>query len=54
MLWQFYYSFDFKDKCLEVICSEYVGIDGVIYNEINFGEYLDKGVLFIKYGEDLI
>ena len=52
MPWQFYHSFDPKDKRLEVICSEYVGTDGVTYNETNPGEYLDKGALPIKYGED--
>lgn len=44
MPWQFYHSFDPKDKRLEVICSEYVGTDGVTYNETNPGEYLDKGL----------
>ena len=47
-----YHSFDPKDKRLEVICSEYVGTDGVTYNETNPGSIWIKGLLPIKYGED--
>ncbi len=56
MTWDFYHTFDPRDGRLEVICGEYVGLDGVLHNEAtdrnDSSKPLDIGVLPIKFGED--
>ena len=53
MPWNFYNTFDpLRDKRLEVLIGEFVGTDGVTYNEENPGTPLDRGALPIKVGED--
>jgi hypothetical protein len=52
MPWQFYHTFEINDKRLERIIGEYVGTDGVTYNEQNPGPNLPKGAIPIKYGVD--
>ena len=53
MPWQFYNTFNkLDDKRLEVLIGEFVGNDGVTYNEKFPGTPLDKGALPIKIGED--
>lgn len=50
--WEFYHTFDPADKRLEVLVGDFVGTDGVRYNEQNPGSVLMSGALPIKYGED--
>lgn len=50
--WEFYHTFDPSDKRLEVLVGDFVGTDGVRYNEQNPGSVLMSGALPIKYGED--
>ncbi|WP_456087328.1 RagB/SusD family nutrient uptake outer membrane protein [Parabacteroides sp.] len=50
--WDFYHTFDKEDKRLKVLVGEFVGTDGVLYNEENPGSVLEKGALPVKYGED--
>jgi len=52
VIWSFYNSFDPTDERLKVLVGEYVGTDGVLYNQDNPGRRLAKGALPIKYGED--
>ena len=53
MPWQFYNTFNkLDDKRLQVLVGEFVGTDGVTYNQSNPGTPLDKGALPIKIGED--
>ena len=52
VLWDFYRTFDKNDKRLEVLVGEFVGTDGVLYNEENPGTVLQTGALPVKYGED--
>lgn len=50
--WDFYHTFDPTDERLEVLVGDFVGTDGVRYNEENPGTPLAKGALPIKYAED--
>lgn len=50
--WQFYNTFDKSDKRLKVLVGDFIGTDGVHYNEDNPGTVLIKGAMPIKYGED--
>nr|WP_129729412.1 RagB/SusD family nutrient uptake outer membrane protein [Parabacteroides goldsteinii] len=50
--WQFYNTFDKEDKRLKVLVGEFTGTDGVVYNEKNQSNVLNKGALPVKYGED--
>ena len=51
--WSFYNTFDPADKRLEVLVGEFLGLDGVLYNQANPGGYeLGLGALPVKYGED--
>lgn len=50
--WSFYNTFDKTDKRLAVLVGDFVGNDGVRYNQENKEIVLSKGVLPIKYGED--
>lgn len=50
--WQFYHTFDKADKRLKVLVGEFIGTDGVLYNEKSPGNVLHKGAMPIKYGED--
>ena len=52
VLWDFYHTFDKNDKRLEVLVGEFIGTDGVLYNEQNPGTVLQTGAMPIKYGED--
>ncbi|WP_293668485.1 RagB/SusD family nutrient uptake outer membrane protein [uncultured Parabacteroides sp.] len=52
VLWNFYHTFDKNDKRLEVLVGEFVGTDGVLYNEANPGTVLQTGAMPVKYGED--
>ncbi|HCN54429.1 MAG: RagB/SusD family nutrient uptake outer membrane protein [Prevotella sp.] len=52
VLWDFYHTFDPKDERLQVLVGDFVGTDGVEYNEKNPGTVLFGGALPIKYGED--
>ena len=52
MLWDFYHTFDPADKRLKVLVGDFIGEDGVHYNEQNPGSVLIKGAMPIKYGED--
>jgi hypothetical protein len=50
--WTFYHTFDPADERLQVLVGDFVGTDGVHYNESNPGSALKGGALPIKYGED--
>lgn len=50
--WDFYHTFNPKDERLQVLVGDFVGTDGVEYNESNPGSVLFGGALPIKYGED--
>lgn len=50
--WNFYNTFDPSDERLQVLVGDFVGTDGVRYNEKNPGSVLFAGALPIKYGED--
>lgn len=50
--WNFYRTFDPADQRLEVLVGDFIGEDGVRYNEANPGTVLLQGALPIKYGED--
>ena len=50
--WDFYHTFDDGDKRLVVLVGDFIGVDGVHYNEQNPGTVLLKGALPIKYAED--
>ena len=50
--WHFYNTFDKKDKRLNVLLGDFVGTDGITYNEDSKGSVLFKGVIPVKYGED--
>lgn len=52
VLWPFYNTFEKNDKRLEVLVGEFVGTDGVLYNEKNPGSVLWGGAMPVKYGED--
>lgn len=52
VMWDFYRTFDPADKRLEVLVGDFVGTDGVRYNEENPGTVLASGAIPIKYGED--
>lgn len=52
VLWDFYHTFDPADKRLKVLVGDFIGEDGVHYNEQNPGSVLVKGAMPIKYGED--
>lgn len=52
VLWDFYRTFDAKDKRLEVLIGDFVGNDNVHYTEQNPGSVLIKGAMPMKYGED--
>lgn len=52
MPWAFYHTYEKNDKRLLRIIGEYVGTDGVTYNEKNPGAHLPLGALPIKYGVD--
>ena len=52
VMWDFYHTFDPADKRLEVLVGDFVGTDGVRYNEDNPGSVLIYGALPVKYGED--
>lgn len=52
VMWDFYHTFDQADERLEVLVGDFVGTDGVRYNEQNPGSVLMNGALPIKYGED--
>ncbi|MCD8172513.1 MAG: RagB/SusD family nutrient uptake outer membrane protein [Alistipes sp.] len=49
--WEFYHSFEAGDERRQLLIGEYVGTDGVLYNEMNQGSYL-SGAVPHKYGED--
>ena len=51
-MWNFYHTFDAKDKRLEVLIGDFIGEDGVHYNEQNPGSVLIEGAMPVKYGED--
>jgi hypothetical protein len=53
MTWKFFHTYDPTDKRLSVISGEFVGTDGVLYNEQNPGAPLAKGAVPIKVGEDM-
>lgn len=50
--WHFYNTFEDGDKRLEVLIGDFIGTDGIHYNEENKGAVLAKGALPVKYGED--
>lgn len=50
--WQFYNTFNAKDKRLQVLVGDFLGTDGKQYNETTPGTVLAKGALPIKVGED--
>jgi len=50
--WHFYNTFEEGDKRLEVLVGDFIGNDGVRYNQENKGSVLAKGALPVKYGED--
>lgn len=50
--WAFYHTFDSTDKRLKVLVGDFIGTDGIRYNEENQGSVLFGGALPIKYGED--
>lgn len=50
--WAFYNTFEAGDKRLESIVGEYVGNDGVLYNQENPGSELQLGAIPVKVGED--
>lgn len=50
--WEFYHTFDKADKRLKVLVGEFVGTDGVLYNEENQSNVLFKGAIPVKYSED--
>ncbi len=50
--WDFYNTFEAGDKRLESIVGEYVGSDGVLYNQKNPGAELGLGAIPVKVGED--
>jgi hypothetical protein len=50
--WAFYHTFDPSDKRLNVLIGDFVGTDGIRYNEESPSLILDKGAIPIKYGED--
>lgn len=52
VMWDFYRTFDAKDKRLEVLIGDFIGEDGVHYSEKNPGSILINGAMPIKYGED--
>ncbi|MDY3789153.1 RagB/SusD family nutrient uptake outer membrane protein [Bacteroides fluxus] len=52
VMWNFYHTFDAKDKRLEVLIGDFIGEDGVHYNEQNPGSVLIEGAMPVKYGED--
>lgn len=54
MDWDFYNTFDPKDARLKAMCAEYVStVDGKTYNQENKGNFLTKGALPLKYGDDM-
>lgn len=50
--WSFYNTYNTNDKRLSVLSGNFVGTDGVLYNQANPGVPLAKGALPIKVGED--
>lgn len=52
VLWSFYDTFEPNDKRLETLVGDFVGTDGVRYNQENPSTVLAKGALPVKYGED--
>lgn len=50
--WHFYNTFEEGDKRLKVLIGDFVGSDGVRYNQENKGSVFAKGALPVKYGED--
>lgn len=52
VLWDFYHTFDAKDKRLEVLVGDFIDEDGVHYSEQNPGSVLIDGAMPVKYGED--
>lgn len=52
MPWSFYNTFDKADERLQVLVGDFVGTDGIRYNETTPGTVLKKGALPIKVGED--
>lgn len=50
--WSFYNTFDPADERLKVLVGDFVGRDGVRYNEQNPGSVLMLGAMPVKYGED--
>ena len=52
VLWSFYNTFEKEDKRLESLVGDFVGTDGVRYNQENPSTVLEKGALPVKYGED--
>ena len=52
MPWAFYHTFEPGDERLEVLVGDFVGTDGIRYNESNPETVLWGGALPIKYGED--
>ena len=52
MQWSFYNTFDPADERLKVLIGDFVGKDGVRYNEQNPGSVFMLGAMPVKYGED--
>lgn len=52
VLWSFYNTFEEGDERLESLVGDFVGTDGVRYNQENPSTALAKGALPVKYGED--
>lgn len=50
--WSFYNTFEEGDKRLESLVGDFIGTDGVRYNQENPSTVLAKGALPVKYGED--
>lgn len=50
--WQFVHTFEAKDERLETISTEFTSTAGIKYSEQSPGEWLTKGALPVKYGED--
>ncbi|WP_373736634.1 RagB/SusD family nutrient uptake outer membrane protein [Bacteroides heparinolyticus] len=50
--WAFYNTFNPADERLKVLIGDFVGKDGVRYNEQNPGSVLMLGAMPMKYGED--
>lgn len=52
VLWDFYHTFDAKDKRLEVLIGDFIDKKGIHYTEQNPGSVLINGAMPVKYGED--